>query len=141
MFERVRDIEMRLFEEVGTQLKGLTDAMRDFTLEMREVRERLVRIDAQDQPGKISTLQEDVRAAVSEIAKAQFEIKRVEQEATSNIAAAVATVTAHASTEKLAMEGRLIRMETIIAPLTVGGSAFLAAILSALVAFALQHFH
>jgi len=108
---------------------------------MCEVCEWLVCIDAQDQPGKISTLQEDVRAAVSEIAKAQFEIKRVEQEATSNIAAAVATVTAHASTEKLAMEGRLIRMETIIAPLTVGGSAFLAAILSALVAFALQHFH
>jgi biopolymer transport protein ExbB/TolQ len=143
--DRVRDIEMRLFEEVGTQLKGLAEAMKDLTHEMRDVRERLIRIDAQDQPKKIAALEDAAHEAASEIARvereAEAEIARIEQDAAAKIAAAVAAVTATAAAEKLALERRLIRMETIIAPLTVGGSAFLAAVIGAIVTFGLNHVH
>lgn len=143
---------MRLFEEIGTQLKGVSDSMRDMTHEMREVRERLIRIEAQDQPKKVAALEADLRHA-------QDEISRVEREAALALAAAstaateertradaaaaqaLAAIAAVAAADKLALEKRLTRMEVIIAPLTVGGSALLAAIIGVIVTLMSTHIH
>lgn len=143
---------MRLFEEIGTQLKGVADSMKDLTHEMREVRERLIRIEAQDQPKKVAALEADLRDA-------QDDIARVEREATDALAAAAAAAAAErtradaaaaqaltaiaavAAADKLALEKRLTRMETIIAPLTVGGSALLAAIIGVIVTLMSTHIH
>lgn len=142
--DRVREIEMRLWEEVGTQLKGVTDALKDMTLEMRDVRERLIRIEAQDQPKKIAALEVELREAFDEIA-------RVEREAADELSQAIAahnialnTSTAHytaeqariektAADDKLSLEKRLSRMEAFIAPIAAGGSALLAAVIGAIV--------
>lgn len=153
--DRVREIEMRLWEEVGTQLKGVTDAMKDLTHEMRDVRERLIRMEAQDQPAKIAKLEADLREANDEIAQVKHdtnheiaqvkhdtnhEIASVKQAVNAEIAAVkqaantdIAAVKQTASDDKLALEKRLTRMEVIIAPLTVGGSALLAALIGAIV--------
>lgn len=142
--DRVREIEMRLWEEVGSQLKGVSDAMKDMTLEMRDVRDRLIRMESQDQPAKIAKLEADLREASDEIAEVKQEatafISLVKQAAHDEVTAAkqVATdeikrVEKQAADDKLALEKRLTRMEIIIAPLTVGGSAFLAAVIGAIV--------
>jgi hypothetical protein len=129
---------MRMWEEVGTQLKGFADAMREFGADMRDVRERMIRIEAQDQPAKIAKLEDA-------LAEAHDEIARVERESELALAAAVSSETAertkviteHAK-DKLALEKRLTRMEVIIAPLTAIGSALIAAIAGIV---ATGHFH
>lgn len=129
---------MRMWEEVGTQLKGFADAMREFGVDMRDVRERMIRIEAQDQPAKIAKLEDA-------LAEAHDEIARVERESELALAAAVSNETAertkvitdHAK-DKLALEKRLTRMEVIIAPLTAIGSALIAAIAGVV---ATGHFH
>lgn len=135
---------MRLWEEVGTQLKGVTEAMKDLTHEMRDVRERLIRIEAQDQPKKIANLEKELREAYDEIARvekdASDELAAAVQAHNASLAAATATAVAeitrlekaHAD-DKLTLEKRLTRMEIIIAPLTCGGSAALAAVIGLLV--------
>lgn len=142
--DRVREIEMRLWEEVGTQLQGVTAAMKELALEMRDVRERLIRIEAQDQPKKLASLEEDLRDAQDEISRVEKsaaddltrasaahhqEITLVKTQATADIA----RVEKAASDDKLALEKRLTRMEIIIAPLTCGGGALLATIITLLV--------
>jgi chromosome segregation ATPase len=139
--DRVREIEVRLFEEIGTQLKGVTDAMRELTLEMRDVRERLIRIEAQDQPQKIAKLETELRATQDEIGL----MSRQFAEALAQLAAAEAAERAKLERElgqtKGKLEQRLQRMEIIIAPITVGGSAFLAAVIGALVTLFSGHIH
>ena len=135
---------MRLWEEVGTQLKGVTDALKDMTHEMRDVRERLIRIEAQDQPKKIAALETELREAYDEIARVEKDAADELSTAVTAHNAALAQATAHSAAEhariekvfnddKLALEKRLTRMEIIIAPLTIGGSAFLAAVIGVLV--------
>lgn len=136
--DRVREIEMRLWEEVGTQLKGVTLAMKDLTLEMRDVRERLIRIEAQDQPKKLAALETDVRDAHDEIARVEKAAADDLAQAKTNHAQDVALLKAatvaditrvekSAADDKLALEKRLTRMEIIIAPLITIGSTILAA--------------
>ncbi|AXQ68654.1 hypothetical protein HOU00_gp471 [Caulobacter phage CcrPW] len=135
---------MRLWEEVGTQLKGVTEAMKELALEMRDVRERLIRIEAQDQPKKLASLEEDLRETQDEIARVEKdaaddlaratavhhqEIGLIKSQATADIARVEKT----ASDDKLALEKRLTRMEMIIAPLTCAGGALLATIITILV--------
>lgn len=129
---------MRMWEEVGTQLKGFADAMREFGADMRDVRERMIRIEAQDQPAKIAKLEDALTEAHDEIA-------RVERDAEIALASAVSHATAERTkivtdhaTDKLALEKRLTRMEVIIAPLTAIGSALIAAIAGVV---ATGHFH
>jgi chromosome segregation ATPase len=132
--DRVREIEMRLWEEVGTQLKGMTDAVKDLTREIRDVRERLVRIETQDQPAKIAALETEARDLRDELHNhrqdAQAQIAGVKQDA----AADVAQAKADAAADKLALEKRLTRMEVIIVPLTMIGSTLLTGIVGAIVA-------
>jgi len=141
---------MRLWEEVGTQLKGVTEAMKDLTHEMRDVRERLIRIEAQDQPVKIAKLETELR-------EAQDEIARVEREAADALVAAGNTHSFNLQTaataaaadklalekvqaaDKLALEKRLTRMEMIVAPLTMGGSALVAAGIGLAITFFTGH--
>lgn len=132
---------MRMWEEVGTQLKGFGDILREFGADMRDVRERMIRIEAQDQPAKIAKIEDA-------LAEAHDEIARVEREGETALNAAVnhATAertrieTAHAA-DKLALEKRLTRMEVFIAPLIAVGSAVLAAIAGVLATGLAGHFH
>lgn len=105
----------RLVDKVDTRFDGFRDDMKD-------VRDRLTRIEAQDQPQKIASLERDLKAAAREISRveneAADELDRLEREF---------------ATDKLALEKRLTRMEIIIGPLTAGGSALLAAVVGAVV--------
>lgn len=105
----------RLVDKVDTRFDGFRDDMKD-------VRDRLTRIEAQDQPQKLTSLERDLKAAAREITRveneAADELDRLEREF---------------ATDKLALEKRLTRMEIIIGPLTAGGSALLAAVVGAIV--------
>lgn len=105
----------RLVDKVDTRFDGFRDDMKD-------VRDRLTRIEAQDQPQKIASLERDLKAAA-------LEITRVEKEAADELDRLEREFTA----DKLALEKRLTRMEIIIGPLTAGGSALLAAVVGAIV--------
>lgn len=105
----------RLVDKMDTRFDGFRDDMKD-------VRDRLTRIEAQDQPQKIANLERDLKAAAQETLRveneAADELDRLEREFTA---------------DKLALEKRLTRMEIIIGPLTAGGSALLAAVVGAVV--------
>lgn len=105
----------RLVDKVDQRFDGFRDDMKD-------VRDRLTRIEAQDQPQKLASLERDLKAAAQEITRveneAADELDRLEREF---------------AADKLALERRLTRMEIIIGPLTAGGSALLAAVVGAIV--------
>lgn len=122
----LRDTVDRLFTTFNEKIDRLVDRVDDrfdsFRDDLKDVRERLTRIEAQDQPGKIAALEADLRAAGQNIIRvekgAADELDRLEREFTA---------------DKLALEKRLTRMEIIIGPLTAGGSALLAAVVGAIV--------
>ena len=105
----------RLVDKVDQRFDG-------FREDMKDVRDRLTRIEAQDQPQKLAKLETDLKAAAQDIVRvekaASDELDRLEREFTA---------------DKLALEKRLTRMEIIIGPLTAGGSALLAAVVGAIV--------
>jgi len=105
----------RLVDKVDTRF----DSFRD---DIKDVRDRLTRIEAQDQPQKLAKLETDLKTAAQEVARvekeAADEVSRLERAFTDN---------------KLLLERRLTRMEIIIGPLTAGGSALLAAVVGAIV--------
>lgn len=105
----------RLVDKVDTRF----DSFRD---DLTDVRDRLARIEAQDQPNKLAKLEGDLKDAGQEISRvekeAADELDRLERDFTAN---------------KLALEKRLTRMEITIGPLTAGGSALLAAVVGAVV--------
>lgn len=108
----------RLVDKVDTRFDGFRDDMKD-------VRDRLTRIEAQDQPSRLAKLEAELKDAAHEITRAEKEaadeLDRLEREF---------------AADKLALEKRLTRMEIIIGPLTAGGSALLAAVVGAIVAMA-----
>ncbi len=101
--DRLRDVEMRLFTEIGTQLKILGADFKEFTekmsLRMEDVRERLTRIEASNEAGRIDKLE----AELNSVKMAQHEDEK-----------------------------RMVRMETIIAPITVIGAALASTLISVL---------
>ncbi len=105
----------RLVDKVDQRFDG-------FREDMKDVRDRLTRIEAQDQPQKLAKLETDLKAAAQDIIRvereAADELDRLEREF---------------SADKLALEKRLTRMEIIIGPLTAGGSALLAAVVGTIV--------
>lgn len=105
----------RLVDKVDQRFDGFRDDMKD-------VRDRLTRIEAQDQPAKLAKLEADLKDA------AQI-IVRVEREAADELD----RLEREFAADKLALERRLTRMEIIIGPLTAGGSALLAAVVGAIV--------
>lgn len=132
---------MRMWEEIGSQLKDFAQTMREFGSDIRDVRERMIRIEAQDQPGKITKLEEAVGDAQDDIARLEREfqakLSQSEQDAQNE---RQKIVNDHAA-DKLKIETRLTRMETRIAPLIALGSALIAAIATGVVAWAQGHFH
>jgi len=105
----------RLVDKVDTRFDGFRDDMKD-------VRDRLTRIEAQDQPQKLAMMETALKTAAQELLRvekdAADELDRLEREFTA---------------DKLALERRLTRMEIIIGPMTAGGSALLAAVVGAIV--------
>ncbi len=126
---------MRLFEEIGTQLKGLGDTIKDVSRDMRDVSDRLARMEGADQPSKIAKLEDDLHEAQRELGRVERhagdEIARVERHAMQEII----RIEAVAAADKLALEKRLTRMEIIIGPITAAGSSLLAAVVGAVVAY------
>ena len=115
LFTALNDKMDRLVDKVDTRFDGFRDDMKD-------VRDRLTRIEAQDQPAKLAKLEADLKAAV-------HEVLRVEKEAADELDRLEREFTA----DKLVLEKRLTRMEIIIGPLTAGASALLAAVVGAVV--------
>lgn len=115
LFTTLNDKMDRLVDKFDTRFDGFRDDMKD-------VRDRLTRIEAQDQPQKIAKLEADLKAA-------GHEIVRVEKEAADELDRLEREFTA----DKLTLEKRLTRMEIIIGPLTAGGSALLAAVVGAII--------
>lgn len=115
LFTTINEKMDRLVDKVDTRFDGFRDDMKD-------VRDRLTRIEAQDQPAKLARMDLDLKAAAQDIIRvekaASDELDRLEREFTA---------------DKLALEKRLTRMEIIIGPLTAGGSALLAAVVGAIV--------
>lgn len=105
----------RLVDKVDQRFDG-------FREDMKDVRDRLTRIEAQDQPQKLAKLETDLKTVAQDII-------RVEREAADELDRLEREFTA----DKLALEKRLTRMEIIIGPLTAGGSALLAAVVGAIV--------
>lgn len=139
--DRVREIEMRLFEEIGSQMKGLASSVREIAGDMRDARERLIRIEAQDQPQKITALEKALR-------EAHDDILRVERDAEQALAATVASETAErqkiitaSANDKLAYERRMTRIETIMIPAAAVGSALLTGIVMFVSNLGVAHFH
>lgn len=124
--DRFRDAVDRLFTTLNDKMDRLVDKVDTrfdgFREDMKDVRDRLTRIEAQDQPQKIAKLEADLKDAAQNILRvekdAADELDRLEREFTA---------------DKLALEKRLTRMEIIIGPLTAGGSALLAAVVGAIV--------
>lgn len=114
-FSTLNDKIDRLVDKVDTRFDGFRDDMKD-------VRDRLTRIEAQDQPQKIAKMEADLKDA-------NQNLLRVEKEAADELDRLEREFTA----DKLALEKRLTRMEIIIGPLTAGGSALLAAVVGAIV--------
>lgn len=115
LFQTLNEKMDRLVDKVDTRFDGFRDDMRD-------VRDRLTRIEAQDQPQRLAKLETDLKAAAQDIV-------RVEKEAADELDRLEREFTA----DKLSLEKRLTRMEIIIGPLTAGGSALLAAVVGAIV--------
>lgn len=139
--DRVREIEMRLFEEIGSQMKGLAASVRDIAGDMRDARERLIRIEAQDQPQKLARLEDALKIAHDDIA-------RVEREAETALAQALVVETAERlkitngqAGDKLSFERRMTRMETVIIPVAAIGSAILTAVTMFASNFAVASLH
>ena len=124
--DRFRDAVDRLFTTLNDKMDRLVDKVDTrfdgFREDMKDVRDRLTRIEAQDQPQKIANLEAALKAAAQET-------HRVEKEAADELDRLEREFTA----DKLALEKRLTRMEIIIGPLTAGGSALLAAVVGAIV--------
>lgn len=120
------DAVARFFQTLNEKMDRLTDKVDTrfdvFRDDMKDVRDRLTRIEAQDQPQKIAKMEADLKAATQDI-------HRVEKEAADELDRLEREFTA----DKLALEKRLTRMEIIIGPLTAGGSALLAAVVGAVV--------
>lgn len=120
------DTVTRLFTTLNQKIDRLVDKVDQrfdgFHEDMKDVRDRLTRIEAQDQPQKIAKMEADLKAAA-------LDIHRVEKEAADELDRLEREFTA----DKLALEKRLTRMEIIIGPLTAGGSALLAAVVGAIV--------
>lgn len=115
LFQTLNEKMDRLVDKVDTRFDGFRDDMKD-------VRDRLTRIEAQDQPARIAGMEADLKAATQDIT-------RVEKEAADELDRLEREFTA----DKLSLEKRLTRMEIIIGPLTAGGSALLAAVVGAVV--------
>lgn len=120
------DSVTRLFQTLTEKMDRLTDKVDQrfdgFQGDMKDVRDRLTRIEAQDQPQKLAKLDADLKSTTQDI-------HRVEKEAADELDRLEREFTA----DKLALEKRLTRMEIIIGPLTAGGSALLAAVVGAIV--------
>lgn len=120
------DTVTRLFTTLNQKIDRLVDKVDQrfdgFHEDMKDVRDRLTRIEAQDQPQKIAKMEADLKAAAQDI-------MRVEKEAADELDRLEREFTA----DKLSLEKRLTRMEIIIGPLTAGGSALLAAVVGAIV--------
>lgn len=115
----VRAIEMRLFEEVGNQLKSVVSALQTLTVETRDMRDRLIKIEAQNQPEQVKNLQDQIAGLyerLNDADRASYE----KAEAASK----------SASEYKLGVEKRMTKVEMIVVPVTLVG----AAIISGLVA-------
>lgn len=115
LFNALAEKMDRLTDKVDARFDGFRDDMKD-------VRDRLTRIEAQDQPQKLAKLETDLKTAAQDII-------RVEREAADELDRLEREFTA----DKLSLEKRLTRMEIIIGPLTAGGSALLAAVVGAIV--------
>lgn len=121
----VRAIEMRLIEEVGSQLKGVVQALQALTLETRDMRDRLIKIEAQNQPEALKSMQGQIVDLYERLNQADRD--RAE-EAKADIGAA--------SEYKLAVERRMTKVEMIVIPVTLAG----AAVISGMVAAIMSHF-
>lgn len=132
---------MRMWEEIGAQLKGFADAMREVVADVRDVRERMIRIEAQDQPQKINKLENALSEARDEIARVEHAGEIALNLAVQHAATERNRIETAQAADKLALEKRLTRMEVVVAPLTAIGSSLLAAIITAVVAFGAGHFH
>ncbi len=108
----VRALEMRLFEEVGNQLKAMTQAVQSLASETRDVRERVIRIEALNQPEKLTALESNIGELFRKANAKEKEDAEL----------------------WLANEKRMTRIEVVVAPFTVGGAALLAAVIGAVVA-------
>lgn len=122
--DRFRDTVDQLFREFNAKLDKFVDKvdmrLDGFGRDMQEMRDKLTRMEAQDQPAKVAKLENDLKAANEKF-----------DQYTRDSAASSAKIVADAADARTKLEGRLTRMEVIIAPLTVGGSALLAAVIGA----------
>lgn len=140
-FDQVRGIEMRMWEEIGSQLKEFASVMREFGADLRDVRERMIRIEAQDQPLKIAKLEDAMTDAHDEIARVERDYQAMIAKAQQHDANERQKLMADHAADKLALEKRLTRTETIMAPLLAFGSALLAAGGAAFFTWMQSHVH
>lgn len=120
-YASVRAIEMRLFEEVGHQLKALTSAVQALTTDTRDVRERVIKIEAQNAPEKLQSIDANIRELFEKTNKIISDRTSAELERSTAM-----------SDYKIAIEKRLTRAEVMIAPLTAIGTGIIMAIVAAI---------
>lgn len=122
--DRFRDSVQKLFGEFNIKLDRFAEKIDGrldvFGKDVVDIRDRITKMEAQDQPGKIARLQDDQK-------QTYVKLDQIIRENTDNHQKIV-TDAADARTK---LEHRLTRMEVVIAPLTVGGSALLAAVIGA----------
>ncbi len=129
-YASVRAIEMRLFEEVGNQLKSVVSTLQALTLETRDMRDRLVKIEAQNQPEKLQGIEKDIRELYERLNLAERDRSDREEKRVAATAAAALLRTEEDGKFKVALEKRMTRVEMIFLPLVALGSAVLTAVIT-----------
>jgi len=122
--DRLRDAEMRLFAEIGTQLKTLGENFRDFTdkmsSQMQDVRERLARIESatDNESGRIDDMSKEIEDLEKKLGETveKYEVKLGRE-----------------TDKHVELDKRVLRMESVIIPLTTLGAVLASAVISAMV--------
>ena len=129
-YASVRAIEMRLFEEVGNQLKAVTDALQALTHETRDMRDRLIKIEAQNQPEKLQSIDKDIRELYERLNQAERDRADREEKRAAAAAAAALKKNEEDGEFKVALEKRMTRVEMIYLPLVALASAIMTAVIT-----------
>lgn len=129
-YASVRAIEMRLFEEVGNQLKGVTSALQTLTLETRDMRDRLIKMEALNQPEKLMTIEQDIRDLYERMNQAERDRAEREEKRAFDAAQAAQTRMTQDGDFKVQLEKRITRVETIFMPLVALASAITTAVVA-----------
>lgn len=107
----IEKLFLTLTEKMDRLVEKVDDRFDSFRQDMTDVRDRLMRIEAQDQPAKLKDMENRVKDLSKELDASKQDVANY----------------------KLALEKRLTRTEIVLGPIFSAGSALIAAIVGVVV--------